>query len=397
MPYTRLSDLLSCPHVTLTREEFDLDADRYLTLKWATPRLSPSLYLRDEHENVTICLQQYVPKLQAQQADHDSKSSLEQTLLLYVLLPSSCLCLAFSLAVHLILPALRTIPGKNNMMLISSLLATQLSLLIGYIAKEDDFVCEVFGLVTHYFSLAVISALLVSSYHVYTIFTTMHLAQDLPRDKTRFVFYILFVVIAPALIVITVAVLSSIQDHEDFGYGSIHLCYIRSSTLAWTVLFLPGLVVLVITTLLFCLTFASLRQNEDIETNITDEKHVHFYFRVNILTFLAWTCFVISCAAKVRSLLFLFLVLHFVLGVYFLVALIMTRRVTDLLLVVCCGGQVLAGPAQTSMRINNGRSTTAKQPTVLATGFRKTSVDFLDYKINIERNGKSQETADTHF
>ena len=281
-------------------------------------------------------------------------------------------------------------------MLTTSLLACQISLLIGYVLRNDDAMCNILGVVTHYLALSVHCSLLICSYHVYTIFTTMYLSQNIPRENRTFFMYVIFVITVPGIIVAVVALISFLINSDDLGYGDAFICFLRKHVLAWTVMFVPSVVVLSVNVVLFCLTYASLRQNEDIETNITDEKHVHFYLRVNIMVALTWLFYVLSVAAEVRAMLFLFLVLQCICGIYMFVALVLSRRVTALLFTLCCEDRT--DNNVTSMRMNNGAS--AKEPAILATAFRKTSTDYLDYDLNIHVDRRlmpQADTNDTHF
>uniref|UniRef100_A0A0B7A9Q7 Uncharacterized protein n=1 Tax=Arion vulgaris TaxID=1028688 RepID=A0A0B7A9Q7_9EUPU len=112
--YIRLSSLLTCPHVQLLPHEYSVaePADD-LMLSWGVVLHSNS-YLMNLQGNVTICMSDFLHKLDK----YSSKRSPTEETLAIVLLSISVLSLFVSFLVFLLFTVLRSLPGKNNMILV---------------------------------------------------------------------------------------------------------------------------------------------------------------------------------------------------------------------------------------------------------------------------------------
>ncbi|XP_005089160.2 uncharacterized protein LOC101860135 [Aplysia californica] len=395
-PFIRLSSLIACPHVRLFPHEYAVAGPGCeLTLAWRDPedKLSNDRFIMDLEGNVTICLEDFLPKVKGE----GRRRTMEETILAYALLPISIFCLILCLIVYLVFAVLRTLPGKNNMVLISSLLCCHSALLVGYVIDDVSDSCGIVGVVSHYFALCLHCALLVCSYHVYAIFTTMHLSANIPRENRTFLLYVFFVIFAPIVVVVIVIVVNVALDENGshIGYGKLAICLLSSETGAWTALFIPSIIIIIINLTLFCLTYASLRQNKDIETNITDERHVHFYIRATVLAFIAWTFYLISVSMPSPIIRIIFIVFQCLLGVYIFIALILTRRISGLLFTFCCEDRPNSKDV-TSFKIGGVARNSTKNPTIVVTGFRKTGSESDNEKLSGNGSGYNANMADTY-
>ena len=361
-------------------------SDVILNWKTSTYIGSQIEYEMDLDGNVTVCLEDFLVKVKVQR---QGRRTMEETILVFALLPVSCICLLLSLVVYCLLPVLRSLPGKNNMVLIISVLCCQISLLIGYAISDSNADCTLIGIMTHYFSLCFDCALIVCSYHCYTIFTTMQLSRNLSKENRTFVRYTMFIIFTPFVLVSIVVLINIFADIVadqplDIGYGTESFCLVGSKTIGWTGIFIPTFLTLVINMVLFCLTYSSLKENEDIETNDTDERHVHIYCKLNVLSFFTWAIYVtyLSISWKLSVLRVLFIVLQCTLGIYIFIRLILTRRVTQHLATLCCESrqyddQRSLRSRSLSLDSSPARPRRQRSPKVVGTGFRQTSSDFV--------------------
>lgn len=390
-PEIRISNVLSCAQVQLLPSEFTLDKigeDLFFFWSDDTKTIPKDRYLVDLDANVSICLSDFLSKLTNKIGRRRTSA---ETMCALILLPLSMACLVSCLIVYVIFPVLRSLSGRNNMVLVTCLLLSQLTLFLGYTVKDVSAFCTVVGVFSHYFALALFLTLTICSYHVYTIFSVMHLSVDITKENRTFIIYCCFIFCIPAFLVSLVMIVvnqTSSTRASTIGYGGGPVCFISSLTAMWLTVFLPLVIATAIALVLFVMTFCTLRTNADVETNVTDERHVHFYFRSAILIAAAWTLGAAALQVGTSTIRIVFLISYFLLGVYVMIALVCNRRVTGLLSSFCCGnggGGRGSGVAsrrrrrgqknRLNIKIDNSKSGTdtplTSTPTVVVTGFRQ--------------------------
>lgn len=330
--------------------------------------MSSNQYVIDINGNVTICLSDFVKKFK------DLSASSEEKTLATVTLAVSILCLFICFVVFLVYSVLRSLSGKNNMILVVCLLSSQTSLLLGYLVDDMSRLCAVLGAALHYFTLCVFCALIICSYHVYAMFTTMHLSTKVTRENRWLAYYCCFTISVPLAVVgAVVAVHGSRRlTWRTFGYGGGTVCLLSSTTALWLSFFLPLLVTMVIVTVLFCMTTSSLRHNKDIETNATDEKHVNFYFRVAVVTSITWTIGVAGIVTSLPPLRITSLIFQCLLGLYVFASLVLSPRVTKLLSGSCCQSRhPPRGRTSLNIKMASTKDCPVTPPCIQATAYRK--------------------------
>ncbi|KAH9519529.1 hypothetical protein Btru_002934 [Bulinus truncatus] len=370
----RISRLIDCPQVRLYPHEYLLpEPDGTVGLHWGDPSVVvyQHRYSLDLDGNVSICLEDFLPKL----SKDSSRRTSAENIAVAVLLPISLFSLLACFTVFVAFRELQTLSGKNNMLLTACLFCSQGALLLGYVVDDMSVSCIVLGVFTHYFCLCLLCALIVCSYNVYAMFTTMHLSANVNREGRRLLLYCCFTFISPVPVILVVIVVHLVSNFPSVvvGYGDGAVCIMSKVNAAWVSLFVPVGVCLVITSLLFTLTCTSLRHNKDVETNAAEERHVQFYFRTSLVTSLAWTTGVIGISTSLPSIRITFIVLQCILGLYVFVTLVLTERVTRLLTGCCCGSRrPPRGRTSLNLKMASQAECPARNPCIVATGFRKT-------------------------
>ncbi|GFN82385.1 peptide receptor gpcr [Plakobranchus ocellatus] len=398
LPVIRISSLLECPKIALTPDEFTLPPNGHgdnLHLKWeGAGNLTENKYLLTMEGNVSICLEDFLSKLGFDR----SKRSHAEKIVVSVLLPISIMCLLATLSVFLAFSALRNLPGKTNIIFVICLLCSQAALFLVYLESDvRTQACAVKGAVAHYFGLSVFVAQAACSYHVYTAFTTMHLSSVLKREGKYLAVYCAVTFILPLLIVGVVVTLnvfsasgspsrspgdstpSSIDTarHNSvsyFGYGGGALCLLSTPLAVWVSLLLPVIVFLAAAVALFALTYSSLRHTiKDLETSSRDIRHVHFYFRVSLMTSLAWILAIVGHVTALPIFRIAFVVVYCFVGCYTFFTLVLTRQVTRLVTGCCCGSRrPPMGRTSLNLKMVPATECHARNPCIVATGFKPT-------------------------
>ncbi|KAK0056940.1 hypothetical protein Bpfe_013592, partial [Biomphalaria pfeifferi] len=376
----RISSLLECPHVRLFPHEYTVPGPGgSIGLHWGDTDsvVYRSRYTMDLDGNVSICLEDFLLKLNRD----TSKRSGAENIVVAVLLPISLFSLLACFTVFVAFAELRSLSGKNNMLLTASLFCSQGALLLGYVVEDLSVSCVAIGILTHYFCLCLLCALIVCSYNVYATFATMHLSVNLNREWRSLLLYCCFIFILPIPVVVVV-IITHLVTHLPavvVGYGGGAICIVSKATAIWVSLFVPIGVCLVITSILFVLTCTSLRHNKDVETNALEERHVQFYFRASLMTSLSWIVGFVGILTSFPSIRIAFIVLQCILGIYVFVTLVLTERVTRLLTGCCCGSRrPPRGRTSLNLKMASRSDCPARNPCIVATGFRKTGSDVAD-------------------
>ncbi|GFS15502.1 G-protein coupled receptor Mth [Elysia marginata] len=399
-PLIRISSLLECPQIALNPGEFTTPADGPggdLHLKWeGTSNLTGNTYLMTIEGNVSMCLEVFLAKLGFDR----SKRSDAEKIVVSVLVPISAMCLVATLSVYLAFSTLRTLPGNTNIIFVVCLLCSQASLFLVYLENDVRTQgCAVKGAVTHYFGLTVLVAQTACSYHVYTAFTTMHLSSVLKKEKRYLVVYCFFTFILPLLIVGAVVIINAFPSSSlptlapgaspasslntqrlmhgnefGFGYGGGALCLLTTPLAVWVSFLLPAVVLVVTDVVLFAITYCSLRHTmKDLETSSRDIRHVHFYFRISLLTTMAWILAIVGHVTALSMCRIAFVVVYCFVGCYTFFTLVLTRQVTRLVTGCCCGSRrPPIGRTSLNLKMVPVTECHARNPCIVATRFKPT-------------------------
>ncbi|RUS83650.1 hypothetical protein EGW08_008618, partial [Elysia chlorotica] len=397
-PLIRISSLLECPQIALNPEEYVVPATGHggdLHLKWASSsNLTGDTYLMTIEGNVSICLDDFLAKLGFDR----SKRSEAEKIVVSVLVPISVMCLLATLSVFLAFSALRTLLGNTNIIFVVCLLCSQGALFLVYLENDVRTQgCAVKGAIMHYFGLAVLVAQTACSYHVYTAFTTMHLSSVLKSEKKYLAVYCIITFILPLLIVGAVVIMNiypsssfptfapgtsaasqSIAHRNmhgvssSFGYGGGALCLLSSPLAVWVSFLLPAVLFLAVDVALFALTYCSLRHTmKDLETSSRDTRHVHFYFRISLLTTLAWVLAMVGHITALSLCRIAFVVLYCFAGGYTFFTLVLTREVTRLVTGCCCGSRrPPLGRTSLNLKMVPVAECRARNPCIVATAYK---------------------------
>ncbi len=211
----------------------------------------------EDGKNVSIC----VPD------SYFKYASIGQRYMSDVCLVISVVCLAFHIIIHVILPKLRNLPGKNLLSLSCALFMAQLLFLTGIGLRETVGyrICATLGVLTHWFYLAAFFWMNVMGFDICRTFTgslTRHRGMQGRGQRSTFVFYSLYAWGFPTLIVSLGLVLDFTHLLEDYApeYGT-RVCWISNKTGLGFFFILPVAVLLFENLILFSLTvFSILKQ-----------------------------------------------------------------------------------------------------------------------------------------
>ncbi|XP_066931289.1 uncharacterized protein [Clytia hemisphaerica] len=143
----------------------------------------------------------------------------------------SIFCYVWVILTYTIIPALKTIPGKNIVCLCTVLLSADITMLITMLRLSNS-ACATFGAFLHYFTLSVQVWAGIVAYDIWSTFHGHRGVRNVKSNK-RFHWYLAVGYLVPLVIVI-ICVALEMSATVNFGYGLGGVC--------WIALFTPRLI-----------------------------------------------------------------------------------------------------------------------------------------------------------
>jgi len=144
----------------------------------------------------------------------------------------SILCYVWVILTYSIIPALKTIPGKNIVCLCCVLLCTDVIMLVTML-KLSRQQCAVFGVFLHYFALSTQIWAGIVAFDIWSTFHGRGRGMRSVKTNKRFHIYCVIGFGVPLVVVLTCAIIELVGK-VDFGYGLNGIC--------WIAVFMPRLV-----------------------------------------------------------------------------------------------------------------------------------------------------------
>lgn len=135
----------------------------------------------------------------------------------------SIVCYIWVMLTYTIIPALKTIPGKNIVCLCFTLMFCDILLLCGT-ANLKYQICAAFGVLLHYFALSAQFWAGIVAFDIWSTFNSRSMIKDIKTGK-RFKLYLIFGFFFPAGLMVIFAVLEFTKK-VNFGYGLNGICWI---------------------------------------------------------------------------------------------------------------------------------------------------------------------------
>lgn len=279
----------SCPYVTLNISDFNISKDCELANGAITIRKSQ--YIR-ENETFNICTRT-LRSLVNYNTDIHLKLSLMsrvESLLTLTSLSMSLVCLLVTFITYVTFPTLRSLPGKNNMIMVAWLFVAQLLVLLNAVPTKHSTACAVMGVVLHYSWLFTVLWTCVCSFHMFHVFVIRRGVASARRSHTFYLSrYVITCSTVTSFIVLSVVFSKAyMSNYGNIGYGG-HVCYLSSNVLIGVAFLLPLCVVLLFNLFFFSMTIYTISRIEEVKRHSGRERrNIHIYVRLSSLTGLCW-------------------------------------------------------------------------------------------------------------
>ncbi|XP_064601681.1 uncharacterized protein LOC135467772 [Liolophura sinensis] len=350
LTYEPVLHILNCPHL-----EFNLtDHNIKLDLKKASMEIDNNTIDLQESDywacgdTIKFCsrgLSQIATQMVKNRATKEKTSvvsvSLALTIVSVVCIALSLLCLLLTFLVYCLLPQLRTLPGKNTMVLVAYLFCAQLFFQVGINLTYSKNLCRAMGVLIHYFWIVTFMIMGTCAFHMYTVFTNMSAKpfHNTLRETKKVIRYIIISNVLAMLVVgVCIAYHAGSTGGEDIGYGG-KTCFLKGPLDIGIFFAGPLGIVLVFNTFCFIRVVLSIRNAPNMKSskNQTNRNHVTVYLRLSILLGFTWIFGLVAASLQVEVLWYIFVILNGLQGVFIFIAYCLNKRILDMLKTVCCG------------------------------------------------------------
>ncbi|XP_045165325.2 uncharacterized protein LOC123529170 [Mercenaria mercenaria] len=245
----------------------------------------------------------------------------------------SLLSLIFTLIVYSVFKDLRTLPGMNNMALVTSLFAFQTMSLVNTITDiKISWLCSFFAIVTHFSFVKSFSWMFICTYHMLKVFMNVR-NRAVPRnDSLTFTMYTIFTTSVATVAVVATVITADVQSSgNDIGYGG-YGCYIKNPVMVMCAAAIPAAIIIVLNLGMFCITVFKISKHPSMSSaGATERSNIAIFAKLSTLTGLTWIFGFMFVFTKVNAFAYIFVTLNAGQGLFIMLSFVCNRRVLRLI------------------------------------------------------------------
>ena len=330
--YTFISKLAFCPQFVLQRSEIR-DYIDVIDIRISDTRIHIGEFSRTSRfDTIHICVSDYLRNAQSfWDEKYKSLSYSPQAVLSVVCNLLSIAGLTFTIVTYIVFDELRSIPGKNNMMLALHLLIAQCLYQFGMDQTDVPTVCVVFGIFIHMFWLIAIFWMNACTLHMFRTFVTGQSYRSVRACDPQVICYAMYCYsIAIIMVGINIGVSMYRSNGTDYGYGG-HVCYISNPVMVGWVFALPvGVIIILNMGFFFAVVYQISASTMRRRGKSTDRANTVIYMKLSSLTGVTWIFGYLYLWTDFAPLEYIFIVLNAGQGVFIFISFICTQRITKL-------------------------------------------------------------------
>ena len=333
--YALLDKMLICPKLCMKHFYFKVNS-KHRQLCFANSSIC--FWETDfilEKSKLCVCMDDYISKLQkSKKRDifqvNCKKLSISQIKLWITFIGTiiSNISLTVTIIVYLCVHQLRTLPGKNNLVLSVVILAAQICYHYGIGFTDSPILCKIIGGLVHYLWMTMFFWTNVCTFHMIRVFSFNNKSVTLPQERTAtFVKYCLYSFVSPIIFVASNILVSlNLSDYQDFGYGGC-ICYISSSAMVLYTLFVPAFGILLANIVMFLLVIGKISKLHGSSQMLQQNRnYLLIYLKMSSITGVAWLTSFINEFVENDILGYISSVMASFIGLYIFIAFICNRR-----------------------------------------------------------------------
>lgn len=328
---TKINRQLFCPQFVFDADQYTIDGYSVLLIKYKII-IHYDIFLIDSNNKIRICVDDFLSFLLNRYIKSSTEYALEITTIVCTCVSLFCLLVTF--ITYCIFPILRTLPGKNNMCLIFSLLIAQTCLQFGTIWTDRILICKAIGIILHVFWLSTFACMNVCSFHMYSVFTTFRPTSSMSENNGLFLRYVCYSYGTPFIIVIiNIAIQIMLSGGANIGYGGSN-CFI--SDIPQIAAFIcPVGVICVVNIWLFGFTAYTIYKRPIIQSTANDKQDFYVYIKLFSLTGITWIGQIVDSFIPLSVFSFVVTILTGLQGLFIFLSFVCNKRVYNLFLGMC--------------------------------------------------------------
>ena len=262
-------------------------------------------------------------------------SSETEGILTLILMCTSILCLLLTLITYSVLPALRSQPGINNMILSVFLIIAYVSFLFISSKPGSDVGCQLLGGAIHFSWLLVLLWMNICSFHMFRVFGSLNKQHPSAGSKCTTGSYLLYCFLcASSIVAINVGVTYYTSDGGSYGYGSSKtgVCNIYDPALILFVITVPCILIATVNLIMFFIVIFRMHRMTDVKRHVrNDRNYFLIHIRLSTITGMTWIMALPMVLTNLVVFSYIYIVLACSQGIYLMIAFVCNKRVFKLL------------------------------------------------------------------
>ena len=324
-PVLNIQKILFCTLVELEISEFHYFEDKSIVLLINDKVLSDGNFILTSEGRVRVCLDD----IRSKDIVHDNSTSKSFTRdRIYNILSATCtllsiLCLLLNNITYCLISELRTQPGFNNMLLSSMLLFALAMLYFSYLPVPNNTLCELVGILTHYFWMTAFFSMNVCAFHMFYVFYLNPLSVPSNSNFLR-VKYCLYIFVSSGLIICTVIV-CNLYTANSLGYGT-GICFVNNFYPRLFGFTVPCAVLFLSNAILFGLTVWKMISSQPTMSNKESRQDILIYIKLFSITGITWPLLMLDSILSFSAFSYVATLLNSLQGVFIFVAFVCNSR-----------------------------------------------------------------------
>ncbi|GFT64065.1 adhesion G protein-coupled receptor L3 [Nephila pilipes] len=334
----------SCTRVVLEKHEYLITENGSLDIMNGSIDknvVDDSKYEEGENDSIVVCI--LAPKWKNDNNDYYIEMDVVQAYLSFILSWISVCAMIAVLATYSFFSSLRNLPGCNTMNLTVSLLAMQVTFLLGQRNTVTGKACKAVACLLHYEILCCFMWMNIMAYDLYKTFGNKSILNNIRSKGKYLVWYMVYAYGCPLLIIITTSLLDHFLDDSTFSphYGKNNVCWITNKSAAVIFFAVPLAIIMCVNFTFYILTICSIRNVKHIsylsnqKNNQRGKSDVFLYARMASVVGLTWTLAFVAAYTREdrltgKILTYLFLIFNTLQGVFIFCVFVCNRRVFGL-------------------------------------------------------------------
>ena len=322
-----------CRQIVLDKYEY-IDLVGALIIRKTSIMLQDGEFIRiPSSRNIRVCYHDYLRLADAETTNKDKPMFKNtQAIVSLVCTSMSISCLILTVVTYTIFSELRSVPGKNNILLAVHLLIAQSLFQFTFTENGQADLCTMFGMFTHFFWLTAIFWMSACTMHMFRTFVTKRSFRSKRALDPQVCCYAVSCYITAALLVaVNVGVSMKQSGGQSIGYGG-KICYISSSSMIGFTFALPVGIIITCNLAFFLVVVYKISESTMRQGGLqsSDRYNAVIYLKLSSLTGITWIFGFLYIWTSNIVLEYIFIVLNAGQGVLIFVSFICNARIFHL-------------------------------------------------------------------